>query len=241
MPNSFPESTSNDAYGNYFQTNYEKTHLPQLPRAMKNRFNDRMRQRLNTSSEEYGRFWSNQHPPVVVRPTRRPTGPDNPPAGLTTSDLRRDKPFKKLLNKYQSESNSFWNSNVAQQTKYDDDDPSNGADPDYGEMPTANYDHRWTQERKNFDGDLKPKARKQWQVPDSERPLPPILRNPASEPREATTDLDKYIERYKLSVGIDRQAVGGQISLPDIKYIDLQLHLHNNSTVTIKAVPFALE
>lgn len=233
------DSTTNDLYGRYQPTPFTGR-LSQPPRILKNRYLDQNRHRLRRSNDEYGQFWDPYHDAGSGggSPGRR----GGAPAGLTSEQSNRQLlPLTRgLADRKGAESVSFWND-----PQFMDDFTSAQV------TPTPVDKHPNAYEGKHFSTQsLTPRSpelnHREPQPYRETAALPPIPREPSgrtarrSSPRPSSGDGDdlfKFIDQYKLHVGIANRGQSS-IRVPDIRCIDLQLHLQDNSSVTIKAVPF---
>lgn len=250
------DSTTNESYGRY-QSNPYHQRLPQPPRVLKNRYIDQTRHRLRRSNDEYGHFLD--QPEAEVAAT---VGDRNFPAGLTSDECNRHALSlnRGLTNRKGAESVAFWH----EPWENPREDPPNDSPPlsdrrperrhfDIETLhplypapsiraPTATYRDPPVRYREPLAPYREPPPAPYRVQP---APLPPIARNPPtmengrSERRQEVDDLENFVERYKLHVGIENKGRGTSVQAPDIRFIDLRLHLKDNSSLTIKAVPFS--
>jgi len=233
----FPQGlqTTNNVYGHY--TDYSTVRLPESPRALKNRYIDRERQRLTTTNETYGRYWS-----ASGSPASRPSidAYTDQPAGLASrrSDRRLPHPAVESVD-------SFWNPDMPEDHPLEGPagHPSGFADrPEYPWNATQEQD----QQRDNG-------YATSWTLPTRMlRPLPPISSDgissrplfdgygvnvAGSEAGQAARELEQCARQFKVSIGLNDPRL--RHSQRDIRHIDLHIKLRDNSTVTIKSVPYS--
>lgn len=252
------DSTTNEMYGRYQQNPYHQR-LPQPPRVLKNRYIDQTRHRVRRSNDEYGQFWNQ------VEEESSPGDRNFNPAGLTSGESNRHAlPLNRALtDRKGAESRAFWhepwqdpeddrntvlNNPLVSERRLDrkhfDIETLHPQTPAPYRAPRTPYREPPAPYRAPPASSKEPLAATYRVQP---APLPPIARNAAPMEHERSEqggsrdvdDLERFIDRYKLHVGIENMGLGTSVHAPDIRYIDLRLHLKDNSSLTIKAVPFS--
>lgn len=253
------DSTTNESYGRY-QQNHQR--LPQPPSVLKNRYIDQTRHRLRRSNDEYGQFWDQADAELSDDRTF-------PVAGLTSQESNRHVlPLNRgLTNRKGAESRAFWHepwlnpddplaSERRPDRRHFDIETLHPLSPAPYREPPASYREPLAPYRDPSASYREPLApyREPPAAPYKKQPapyrvgpapLPPITRNPAQiengrgERGSRVDDLENFMERYKLHVGIENMGQGTSVHAPDIRFIDLRLHLKDHSSLTIKAVPFS--
>jgi len=239
--------TTNDTYGHY--TDRGASHLPEAPRSLKNRYIDSERERLARSNDAYGKFWADNPQTTSVDKS----GVDwERPAGLASDSVRRDEPTTKRLQhkiRQSSESDLPWNgaghpligpagssSGFVDRPEY----PWNaggGSELGSNAYPEEN---EWS----NGTNVSRLKPLPPIGAPSRSSQLPTYRSFSMAHGDDGTSiggrqrglgELEKFVRQYQVTVGLN----GGRRD--DIRNIDLHLRLQDNTTVTIRSVPFSIE
>ena len=241
--------TTNDTYGHY--TDRGASHLPEAPRTLKNRYLDNERDRLARSNDAYGKFWADNPRTTSVDSSG---GDSERPAGLASNNVRHDEPTTKRLQH-----------KIRQSADYDS--PWNGAGhPLIGPAGSSSGyvdrpEYPWNAGERETGGINAYPEENDWSNGTNVsrlKPLPPIgvsslsshlptyrslssmvpgndETSIAGDRQRGLGELEKFVRQYQVTVGLN----GGRGD--DIRNIDLHLRLQDNTTVTIRSVPFSIE
>ena len=207
------DPTTNGIYGHYGASQFERSYLPYLPRKLKNKSLDRSRQNLNTSNEAYGRFWTTTAP-SVASPRSEYSG--FRPAGLPSEsdelDRHRQGEYMYMTGGYATQKPS----------------PRQGDKKDF-KLPRINTPHH----------------RSSYSPPPAspQRPITTIQPSPRVDlsrkiefPPSKPSKIDVFENNSdRLVATFDPQ---NDLHMPDIKSIDLMVHMKDDSTVVLKSLPF---
>lgn len=243
-------TTTNDTYGHY--TTFSSSHLPEPPRTLKNRYLDTERDRIATSNETYGKYWKSMprsDPDDAVSPG---VGEDRP-AGLDSHSVRRDEQTTKRMpfkHRSSESADAFWNKSEAASVHHPLAGPA-GAPSGFADRPEYPWNAAGGAQSSNAE---QFPTESDWpygrNISQLRPPLPPISSDFGTGSSSTSRLLQPNFNdggrssssnsldgaRYRVSVGLN-----GGFAASDIRGIDLQLRLNDNSTVTVRSVPFSYE